>query len=65
MITGQDSHQLSHLVYAYKGRYVPEFNVSLGQREFRSSPRYGRNDNFRDGSYPGILLSVLVLSVSF
>lgn len=28
------------------------FNVSLGQREFRSRPRRGRNSNFRTGSHP-------------
>ena len=36
----------------YKGRQIPEFKVSLGQREFRSRPRHGRNGNFRTGSHP-------------
>ena len=27
----------------YKGRQIPEFKVSLGQREFRSGARSGRN----------------------
>jgi hypothetical protein len=34
----------------YKGRQIPEFKVSMGQREFRS--RHGQNGNLRTGSHP-------------
>jgi hypothetical protein len=46
-------------VYAYKGRQIPEFKVSLGQREFRPGPRYSRNGNLKAASHPAIRLSVL------
>lgn len=36
----------------YKGSQIPESNVSLGWREFRSQPRHGRNGNFRAQCHP-------------
>ena len=43
-------------VYAYKGKQIPEFKVTLGWREFWSWPRCGRNGKFRVGSHPGIVI---------
>jgi hypothetical protein len=45
--------------YVFKDRQIPEFKVSLGQREFKSRPWHGRNGNFRVESHPGSLSSVL------
>lgn len=52
-------HPAKFLVYAYKDSQISEFKASLGQREFKSRPRYCRNDNFRVGSHPASLLPVL------
>lgn len=51
-------------VYAYKGRQISEFKIILGQRMFRSRPRYSRNCNFR-AEFHSAILSVLVLAVTF
>ena len=65
VIAGQDPTQMRFcffvclFVYAYKGRQIPEFKVSLGQREFRPGPRYSRNGNLKAASHPAIRLSVL------
>jgi hypothetical protein len=45
------------LFIVYRGRQIPEFRVSLGHNKVR--PRYGRNGNFRSGSHPNSLVSVL------
>ena len=57
MIAGHDPTQLSFFVCAYKGRQVPEFKVSLGQREFRSRSNHWENGNFKAGSQAANLLS--------
>lgn len=49
----------------YKGGWIPEFRIIMGQREFRFRLRHGRNGNFSTGPHPAILLSLFVLSVSF
>jgi hypothetical protein len=54
VIPRQDPIQLN-LLSAYKGKQIPEFKVSLAQREFRSRSRLGRNDNLRAGSHPAKL----------
>ena len=59
MISG-DATQLRFfvvVVYAYKGREVPEVRVGLGLSQVR--PRCGRSGNFRTGSSPASLTSVL------
>jgi hypothetical protein len=38
-------------------RQISEFKDSLGQKEFRSKSRLGRNSNFRTGSHQASLLS--------
>ena len=44
-------------------RQIPEFKVSLGQREFGSRPRHHKNGLFREGFHPAILFSVLMLEL--
>ena len=41
------------VVYAYKGRWISEFKVSLGQREVR--PGSGGDDYFRAANLPSVL----------
>ena len=55
-ITWQDPTELSFFIYANTGRQIPEFKVSLGQREFRSRPRHVGNL---------IVCACVVLAVSF
>jgi hypothetical protein len=53
-----DPIPLSFFAYTYKGSRIPEFKVSLRQKEFRSRARQGRNGNFRVGFHPAILFPV-------
>jgi hypothetical protein len=41
------------VVYAYKGRWISEFRVNLGQREVR--PGSGGDDYFRAANLPSVL----------
>jgi hypothetical protein len=47
----------------YKGRQIPEFNISLGQSKFRS--RHDGNSNLRMGerSFHGSISAELILSI--
>lgn len=49
MVARPDPIQLSFIVYAYKGKWIIELKVGLGQREFRTSPKLHKNGNFRWG----------------
>lgn len=51
------STQIRAFVYAYKGRQILEFRISLEESKVR--PRYGRYGNFRKGPHLACLASVL------
>lgn len=54
----QDPTQISFLfIFTYKGRWIPEFEVILGQSKVR--PTHDRNGNFRVGSHSDSLSFVL------
>ena len=57
VITG--SHSAKFFVYAYKGRQIPQFNVSLEKWKLRFRTRLDRNGNFRVESHPLSLPFVL------
>jgi hypothetical protein len=42
-------------------RQIPEVKVSLGERNFRYSPRHSRNSTFRAKSDPAVLLLLYYL----
>ena len=55
VITGQDPTKF--IICFYKARQIPEFKVSLRQSQF--GRRHGVSGNFRMGSHPAILMSVI------
>jgi hypothetical protein len=44
-------------VYAYEGRQIPEFRISLGQSKV--IPIHDKHGNFKTGSHPATLASLL------
>ena len=52
-----EDHPAKFFVYAYQGKQISALRICLGQRRIR--PRCGRNDNFKTGSHPASLSSVL------
>jgi hypothetical protein len=55
----------SVFVYDYKGRQIPEFKVSLRQREFRSRPRHLRKGNLSMGFHLAYCLCLTKARISF